>query len=102
MPQNQFKDDDQDFLEKLSPEKKKLYWRSIRRGMKEADLIFGLFARSYLADMNDEELRAYSDILHCFDQDLLNWITGKENVPDDLNTPLFHKIKSFSPFQFIV
>jgi antitoxin CptB len=98
---SKFSDTDDEFLKKLSPEKKKLYWRAIKRGTKEADLIFGTFAREYLGDMSPEQTRQFADILHCFDQDLMNWINDKSPVPDDINTPLFQRIKSFSPALFI-
>ena len=101
MDEMRYKHNDEEFLARLTPTRKKLYWRAIRRGMKEADLLFGNYAREYLAYMTEDEVREFADILHCFDQDLMNWITDKENVPHDINTPTFQKIKAFSPSLFI-
>lgn len=91
----------EDFFEALSPERKKLYWRSIKRGMKENDLILGGFAKAYLHLLTDEEVGQFADILHCFDQDIINWMTGKAPVPADLDTPIFARIKNFSPADVI-
>lgn len=101
MDEMRYKLNNEEFLERLTPNRKKLYWRAIRRGMKEADLLFGNYAREYLADMTETEVKEFADILHCFDQDLMNWITDKEPVPHDLDTPTFQKIKAFSPSLFI-
>lgn len=85
----------------LSDEKKKLYWRSIKRGMKEMDLIFGTFARAYLRDMDEQETKEFKNILHCYDQDILEWITNKKPIPSEINCPMMQKIKNFSPSQFM-
>ena len=90
---------DEDFMRALTPHKKKLYWRSIRRGMKEADIICGGFARRYLADMNTHDTAQFEAILHTFDQDLISWITGQNPVPADLDTPVFHLLKNFIPYE---
>ncbi|MFT6071627.1 MAG: antitoxin CptB [Alphaproteobacteria bacterium] len=89
---------DDDFINALSPHRKKLYWRSIRRGMKESDLILGGFARHHLHNLTDSEVNEFEAILSLFDADFLNYITAKSPVPADLNTPIFHAIKSFKPY----
>lgn len=92
-------DDNDDFLKNLSPYRKKLYWRSIRRGMKESDLMLGGFARQNLAILSDAEVAEFEAILSLFDADFINYITDKKPIPDDLNTPVFHAIKNFKPYE---
>jgi len=41
MDEMRYKLNNEEFLARLTPHRKKLYWRAIRRGMKEADLLFG-------------------------------------------------------------
>jgi antitoxin CptB len=86
------------FLNSLCPNRKKLYWRSIRRGMKESDLLLGGFARQNLHSMSDTEITEFESILSLFDADFINYITEKKPIPADINTPLFHAIKAFKPY----
>lgn len=86
------------FLNSLCPHRKKLYWRSIRRGMKESDLLLGGFARQYLHAMTDSQITQFEAILSLFDADFINYITEKKAVPADIDTPIFHAIKAFKPY----
>lgn len=90
---------DDDFLNQLPAERKKLYWRAIRRGMKESDLILGGFARQNLASLSDDELKQFEAILSLFDSDFIQYITDKRPLPEDLDTPIFHAVKSFKPYE---
>ncbi len=90
---------DDDFLKNLNPHRKKLYWRSIRRGMKESDLLLGGFARHNLHSMTETEIIQFEAILSLFDADFINYITDKKPIPDDLNTPIFHALKAFKSYE---
>ena len=56
---------------------KRLAMRSMRRGIKEMDLILSAFATDSLADMNDADLDLYDDMLNENDHDLYQWVTGQ-------------------------
>ncbi|WP_368187312.1 succinate dehydrogenase assembly factor 2 [Aestuariibius sp. HNIBRBA575] len=60
---------------------KRLYMRSIRRGIKEMDLILQSFADAELAGMNDQELDLYEKFLAENDQDLYPWVSGQLDFP---------------------
>ncbi len=62
--------------------RKRLYMRSIRRGIKEMDLILTAFADAELADMSEADLQTYDALLHENDQDLLTWVTGQVPTPE--------------------
>ncbi|MEY1556193.1 succinate dehydrogenase assembly factor 2 [Yoonia sp. R2331] len=62
---------------------KRLAMRSMRRGIKEMDLILMDFADRHLAGMSAEELALYDRLLAENDHDILAWIMGKAPVPDD-------------------
>ena len=89
---------DAEFINKLSNRRKKLYWRAIRRGMKESDLILGGFARANLDKLTEEEVDQFEAILSTFDQEFITYITGKNPIPQDLDTPLFQAILDFKPY----
>lgn len=55
--------------------------RSMRRGMREMDLILGAFADSALGSMSEDDLTAYESLLAEEDHDLYRWILGLDPVP---------------------
>lgn len=60
---------------------KRLKMRSMRRGIKEMDLILEAFAEANLAAMNSAELDRYDALLQENDQDLYQWVTGRGDIP---------------------
>ena len=60
---------------------KRLHMRSMRRGIKEMDLILSAYAAENLADMDDAALSTYDAMLNENDQDLIRWVTGQEPAP---------------------
>lgn len=56
--------------------------RSMRRGIKEMDLILSAFADQSLADMGPADLDLYEAVLNQPDQDLYQWVTGQAPAPD--------------------
>ncbi|MDG1067255.1 MAG: succinate dehydrogenase assembly factor 2 [Sulfitobacter sp.] len=63
---------------------KRLYMRSIRRGIKEMDLILTAFADARLAGMDDASLDLYDGLLNENDHDLYQWVTGQVPAPEHL------------------
>ena len=60
---------------------KRLAMRSMRRGIKEMDLILSTYADRHLADMDDATLDVYEALLAENDQDLYQWVTGQSAPP---------------------
>ena len=60
---------------------KRLQMRSMRRGIKEMDLILEAFARKELVNLTPAELDCYDALLHENDQDLYSWVTGQAAPP---------------------
>lgn len=56
---------------------KRLAMRSMRRGIKEMDLILSAYATDRLAGMDDAGLTLYDDFLDENDHDLYQWVTGQ-------------------------
>lgn len=60
---------------------KRLHMRSIRRGIKEMDIILGGFSKAKLADLSTADLDVYDVLLEENDHDLYQWVTGQQPTP---------------------
>jgi len=74
---------------------KRLYMRSIRRGIKEMDIILGRYADARLAELDHASLDTYDALLSENDQDLYQWVTGQA-VPPAALAPLIEDIAQMS------
>lgn len=63
--------------EPLATRLKRLKMRSMRRGIKEMDLILSRFADDCLSQMTADTLDTYEDFLQENDQDLYQWVSGQ-------------------------
>lgn len=72
---------------------KRLHMRSMRRGIKEMDLILPSYAATRLAHMDDSGLALYDSFLNENDHDLYQWVTGQTAPPDEY-TALIAEIKA--------
>lgn len=64
---------------------KRLSMRSMRRGIKEMDLILTAYAARKLETMDDAEMARYDALLNENDQDLYQWVTGQVPAPDSFH-----------------
>lgn len=60
---------------------RRLHMRSIRRGIKEMDIILGGFSTAQLAALSPTELDLYDVLLAENDHDLYQWVTGQQPTP---------------------
>ncbi|ATG36141.1 MULTISPECIES: succinate dehydrogenase assembly factor 2 [Phaeobacter] len=60
---------------------KRLQMRSMRRGIKEMDILLSAYAERNLAGMAPAELDLYDLLLQENDQDLYQWVTGQVAAP---------------------
>ena len=60
---------------------KRLRMRSMRRGIKEMDILLMRFADARLDDLDVEELDLYEALLEENDQDLYVWVSGQAAPP---------------------
>lgn len=61
---------------------KRLRMRSMRRGIKEMDILLMRFAEAQLASLSMAELDLYEALLEENDQDLYQWVSGQAATPD--------------------
>ena len=69
---------------------KRMHMRSMRRGIKEMDLILSAYAGTHLADMSDDALALYDQLLSENDHDIYGWIGGQFTVPDQYDALIAH------------
>ena len=76
---------------------KRLKLRSMRRGIKEMDIILSGFAREHLMAMSDAQLDIYERFLNENDQDLYQWVSG-QGIVDKQYEGLVEQIKLYLSF----
>jgi antitoxin CptB len=74
--------------------RKRLLFRAQRRGFKEVDLIFGAYAESHLAGLDEAGLDQFEALLAAPDQDVYAWLRGAIAVPADYDNPVFAGLKT--------
>jgi Uncharacterized conserved protein len=79
----------------LDPRRRRILFRSWRRGTREMDLIMGGFADENLRDFTEEEVEEFERIIEVLDLDLYRWINGEEPVPAEYDTPLMRRLMAF-------
>ena len=76
--------------------RKRLYFRCWHRGTKELDVLLGHFADRYLAQLTDEQIGHMEALLEFPDQDIYNWIAGRQAVPSDHDHAVMTLLQNFS------
>jgi len=76
--------------------KKRVIYRAIHRGFKEADLLIGGFAREAYESLDETELAAFESLLELNDHDVYGWIMGTKPVPEEINPALIAKMRAYA------
>jgi antitoxin CptB len=79
----------------LDDRRRRLLYRSWHRGMREMDLVMGRFADATIADLTDAEITEFEALSDLPDPDLYAWVTGEADVPQEVDTALFRKMRAF-------
>ena len=79
----------------LDPRRRKILFRAWHRGMRETDLIMGRFADAEIGGLSEAELDEFERLIEVLDRDLLSWITGEAQVPENYDSALFRRLKRF-------
>ena len=81
-------------MDELEIKRKRLKMRSMRRGIKEMDLILKSFADLNLNSMSEQELENFENLLLENDQDLYQWSTDQVDPKKEF-VDLIQDIKNF-------
>ncbi len=76
----------------LDPRRRRILFRSRRRGIREMDIALGNFAELHLKTLGEDELAEFERWLDVPDPDLFAWVTGEVTPPDDIDTPMFRRL----------
>ena len=83
----------------MDPYRKRLLYKANHRGMKETDKLIGNFALARMSSLSEQELSSFDRLLDEADNDLLNWIMGREKVPAWVDSHLVNQIILFNSDQ---
>jgi antitoxin CptB len=75
--------------------RKRLLYRATHRGTKEADFIIGNFFTERVADLPDAQLDAAEALLEESDIELVNWLMGREAIPERWQAGLFMDVLAY-------
>jgi antitoxin CptB len=81
--------------EGLDDRRKRALWRAWRRGTREMDIMFGLFANAEIEAMDEATLSEFESLLALQDTDLQKWFLGQTPPLPQYDTMLFGRIRAF-------
>jgi antitoxin CptB len=79
----------------LDVRRRRILFRSWHRGLREMDLIMGRFADAEIGSMSEADLDAFERLIEVPDADLFRWITGEAATPENYESPVLKRLKSF-------
>jgi antitoxin CptB len=79
----------------LDVRRRRILFRAWHRGIREMDLIMGRFADAEIGTMPEAELDEFERLIEVPDRDLFRWITGEDDTPENYDTPVLRRLKSF-------
>lgn len=82
-------------VDDLDRRRKRVRFRSLRRGTREGDFIIGGFAAQYADELSAEQLDRFEALLEKNDPEVMAWITGTKPVPLEWDTDVMHLLQKF-------
>ena len=82
--------------ESLEERRRRLIYRSLYTGMKETDVLLGPFAQHCVPGFSSEQLDRYERLLREPDPDILDWVSGRQPVPDAHDHDVMKLLKNFN------
>jgi antitoxin CptB len=75
--------------------RRRLLFRATHRGTFENDLMIGGFVRAHLDSLSAADLDALEAVMEMPDTDLAEWLTGREAIPPQADTPMLRRMRDF-------
>ncbi len=72
----------------LNTRRKRLWFRSSHMGMHENDIIVGSFVEANIETLSDEQVERLEALIEQNDIDLLNWIIGRSEPPEEFDNDM--------------
>jgi antitoxin CptB len=76
--------------------RRRLLFRSWHRGIRELDLVLGRFAEAVIAELTPDDLTAFERLIEVPDRELLAWVMGELEVPENYDSALFRRLRDFN------
>ena len=80
----------------MNSRRKRLIFRCQHRGTKENDILLGGFVAVHINDLDDTGLDRFEALLDESDNEIYDWITGKEPPPKAHDHDLMAWLKKFN------
>ena len=78
----------------LNPRRRRLLYRATHRGTFENDLMIGGFVRTHIDTLSESELDDLETVLELPEDQLAEWLTGRQPIPEELETPMLLCIRN--------
>jgi len=79
--------------------RKRLYW-ACRRGMLELDMLLMPFLEEEYSKLDQQNQALFERLLECNDQELFNWLMGKEQSVDEQIQIMVEMIRTHAQSKF--
>lgn len=79
----------------LDERRRRLLFRSWRRGTREMDLIMGRFAEAAIGELTETEVAEFERLANVPDPELYDWLTGSRPVPAEYDLAVFRRLRDF-------
>jgi antitoxin CptB len=72
----------------LEIRRRRLRFRATHRGTQENDLLIGRFVSAHIDALSEADIAELEELLEYPENYLADWLTGREPIPDALDSPL--------------
>jgi len=76
-----------------SRRRRRILFRATHRGTYENDILIGNYVRARLAGFTEADLDALEEVMELPDAMLADWLTGRQPIPADCDTPMLRAIR---------
>ena len=80
--------------QELDPRRRRLIFRAMHRGTKEADMMVGGFADRWLDEMDADAIAWFEALMEEQDVDIMAWAFGRGEPPAHLKGPMFDRLRA--------
>ena len=75
--------------------RRRILFRATHRGTYENDLMIGGFVTAHISSLTEEDLDALEAVMELPDTCLADWLTGREPIPPEEDTPMLRRMRDF-------
>ena len=78
----------------LDHRRRRILFRATHRGTYENDILIGAYVRRRIAGFTEVDLDALEEVMELPDAMLADWLTGRQPIPADVDTPMLRAIRT--------